>query len=340
MVRRQKQRRPGHRWVRWSEGPLEGRQLMSTLPQVAMAEVGATMPGRSIAATHRRLGVSRDTYLEVVNNTDILTRLEISGVDNYDWDGNSRPDHNLDGVVLEPGRFTVQREEINLYARRPAFVIAFCSVTTGQWIVKARVAWIDPGLWTITQKEFNPKFRDLLGNVKYEVIALKPVPWGMDTLYFEPRSLPSDRSGAVRSPHRPLVKLSQATYLTIRNQSPYSIRLGVSAVDNHDWDGNSRPDHNLQGVVLQPGTSVTRREEVNYGMIPAFDLSLYNADTGAFIGTSRAVGQMYRPSLWKGVYTWELSPTTQMFDNGGVSVTFGSRDHTLVPDNSGTFIVA
>lgn len=56
---------------------------------------------------------------------------------------------------------------------------------------------------------------------------------------------------------------SKESYLEIKNSTKQNFSISVSEVDNYDWDGNSRPDHNFQGVTIQPETSNKQREELN-----------------------------------------------------------------------------
>ncbi|MHB1562382.1 MAG: hypothetical protein ACYC61_33495 [Isosphaeraceae bacterium] len=182
---------------------------MSTIPSVA--EVGATMPGRGIAEAHRRLGASQETYLAVVNKTKIPVRLEISGVKNYEWDGNSRPDHNLQGVVLQPGHFTAQREEVNLYANTPSFDITIDSAATGEWITRVRLECSSHSQWVAEETLFNSKFKNEWGKYLYTLQMYTETGTNTDVLIFKPWFMTGDRSGVVRSSHRPSVAAGQAT---------------------------------------------------------------------------------------------------------------------------------
>ena len=63
-------------------------------------------------------GLSRKTGVFIVNLLNEAIKLEISQVDNFDWDGVSRPDKNLHGRTLSPKEYTCQREEINANASK------------------------------------------------------------------------------------------------------------------------------------------------------------------------------------------------------------------------------
>lgn len=65
---------------------------------------------------------SKQTTLSVVNLTGMdMTNIHISEVDNYDWDGSSRPDHNFQNVSIANNYSRCQREEINTYASSSPF---------------------------------------------------------------------------------------------------------------------------------------------------------------------------------------------------------------------------
>lgn len=133
LMKKAKAVRSSRRWASWDEKPLEGRQLMSAVPlapQVHVASADAERP-------HGRVDASRATFVMVANRTDFTVRIVISEIDSYDWDGGSRPDHNLQGVVLAPGQSTTQREEIN-YNSYPHFNILLDDATTGRQIASAR----------------------------------------------------------------------------------------------------------------------------------------------------------------------------------------------------------
>lgn len=42
-----------------------------------------------------------------------------------------------------------------------------------------------------------------------------------------------------------------------------AVTITVTDVENFDWDGDSRPDHNFNGVTIPLGGSLKQREEIN-----------------------------------------------------------------------------
>ena len=65
---------------------------------------------------------SYHTKLKIENytNTDI-TNISVSEIDNYDWDGGSRPDHNFHGYSISAGCSKEEREEVNANASNCPF---------------------------------------------------------------------------------------------------------------------------------------------------------------------------------------------------------------------------
>lgn len=66
------------------------------------------------------LGASQKTILCVRNRTAQAHELDVTGIDNFDWDGTSRPDNNFRGQRIAPGETRCNREEVNAYSN-PAF---------------------------------------------------------------------------------------------------------------------------------------------------------------------------------------------------------------------------
>jgi len=62
------------------------------------------------------------------------------------------------------------------------------------------------------------------------------------------------------------LKNSIGTTLVIENDTDDEFTIKVSDVDNHDWDGDSRPDHEgtgFQNAVLEPRQSIEKHQEIN-----------------------------------------------------------------------------
>lgn len=62
------------------------------------------------------MGCSRKTGLKIQNSTPLNVKLSISEIDDFDWDGVSRPDNNIHGKEISANGTLVQREEINANA--------------------------------------------------------------------------------------------------------------------------------------------------------------------------------------------------------------------------------
>ena len=66
---------------------------------------------------------SRKSFFKIVNHTSKTADLRVSNVDDYDWDGSSRPDHNLHGRTLYKKSTIVEREELNANASSNMFTL-------------------------------------------------------------------------------------------------------------------------------------------------------------------------------------------------------------------------
>ncbi len=66
------------------------------------------------------LAASQKTILCVRNRTAQPHDLDVTNIDNFDWDGTSRPDNNFRGQRIAPGETRCNREEVNSYSK-PAF---------------------------------------------------------------------------------------------------------------------------------------------------------------------------------------------------------------------------
>jgi len=60
-----------------------------------------------------------------------------------------------------------------------------------------------------------------------------------------------------------MANTSKKSFFKLTNNTKNTAELKVSNIDNNDWDGNSRPDHNLNGRIVNPMTNITEREELN-----------------------------------------------------------------------------
>ncbi|CAF0945420.1 unnamed protein product [Adineta steineri] len=85
---------------------------MSVLIVPAIGILG-TAAGTALQAAKLHLGNSHKTSLEIHNDTNGEIKIKISEIDNHDWDGNSRPDHNFNDAVIPPRSSKEEREEIN-----------------------------------------------------------------------------------------------------------------------------------------------------------------------------------------------------------------------------------
>ena len=71
---------------------------------------------------------------------------------------------------------------------------------------------------------------------------------------------------------------SHKTYLILENGSGKTLKVQVSQVDNYDWDGKSRPDHDFQGAVIKPNSAFKARQEINAKSRSAMSTMKFLAD--------------------------------------------------------------
>ncbi|CAF1525794.1 unnamed protein product, partial [Adineta steineri] len=90
-------------------------------------------------------GNSHETYLELENDSDKPLKIEVSEVDNYDWDGDSRPDHTFNGVEIPPHDKVKHRQEINAKSSKAMSTMKFSQddevvidIRVDQWHAKAK----------------------------------------------------------------------------------------------------------------------------------------------------------------------------------------------------------
>lgn len=57
--------------------------------------------------------VSAKSFLDIVNNTPFDFTIQVSQIDNSDWDGVSRPDKNFHNVRIASRQSNCQRAEVN-----------------------------------------------------------------------------------------------------------------------------------------------------------------------------------------------------------------------------------
>lgn len=66
---------------------------------------------------------STETWICLKNKTSDQKLILIEDIDNHDWDGFSRPDHNWNGAYVEAGQTRCERAEVNSNTAHFAFII-------------------------------------------------------------------------------------------------------------------------------------------------------------------------------------------------------------------------
>ncbi|MCW2245023.1 hypothetical protein M2352_000614 [Azospirillum fermentarium] len=64
---------------------------------------------------------SKESWLDIKNNTNQAFTIKVEDVDSYDWDKQDRPDVNFQNVTIQPGDSNKQREELNKWANSANF---------------------------------------------------------------------------------------------------------------------------------------------------------------------------------------------------------------------------
>ena len=62
------------------------------------------------------------------------------------------------------------------------------------------------------------------------------------------------------------------------NDSNGPLSIDVSEVDNGDWDGVSRPDHQFQKAIIAPRSNLKHRQEINAKRSSAMSTMKFSQD--------------------------------------------------------------
>ena len=96
--------------------PSHNRVLAVPLFVAPIIGIIGTATGEVLKDQSWHLGNSAESYLQIENQTDEKLTIEVSDVDNYDWDGDSRPDHEGTGfqnASIDPQQSIEKRQEMN-----------------------------------------------------------------------------------------------------------------------------------------------------------------------------------------------------------------------------------
>jgi hypothetical protein len=321
-AKKTKKARKHHRWTAWDAGTLEPRLMMSAVPlaaEVSLTRVDRSAEGAPSPTAHLPQW-SQATRLILTNNTNRAVRIGVSDINDSDWDGYDRPDNNLDGAVLAPGRTLDAREEINVWSN-PQFTITLYDEATGAQIVTARASFRTLSLrppyssWTLSP-DSSRAYNDGQALRFY---------WRSDKqntgrFVLDPVSASPRKGLAPSHPAPGRLDVGMATRVILTNNTNRAVRIGISGIDDSDWDGYDRPDNNLDGVVLAPGRTIDAREEINAWSNPNFTITLYDEATGAQIVTARAsFGALWVDPPY---FAWTLSPDSSRAYNDGQVLRF------------------
>ena len=96
--------------------PSENRRLAVPLIVAPIIGIIGTAAGEVLKDQSWHLGNSAESYLKIENETDEKLTIQVSEVDNHDWDGDSRPDHEETGfqnASIDPQQSIEKRQEMN-----------------------------------------------------------------------------------------------------------------------------------------------------------------------------------------------------------------------------------
>ena len=102
---------------------------------------------------------------------------------------------------------------------------------------------------------------------------------------------------------------AETTTFCIRNTTNMSHHIEVANIENYDWEGDNRPDHNFNNITIEAGQTICRLEDSNEWARPMFtfvidgiptrmgtqsDEAAYNSGWGAYSVPSLGI----RTNLW------------------------------------------
>jgi hypothetical protein len=63
----------------------------------------------------------RSATICLINKTQSSHHVEVANIENYDWEGDNRPDKNFNNITIAPGATICRYEDTNNSAMTPAF---------------------------------------------------------------------------------------------------------------------------------------------------------------------------------------------------------------------------
>jgi hypothetical protein len=120
---------------------------------------------------------SIETNLCIKNYTSADHIITVDNINNYDWDGNSRPDKNLNNITIKPFERICQREELNS-AGNGTFTLIIDNIPS-------RVAYKPIERYTrCSAGNCNTRYSDSKWGVFKNTI--NPILHGYNTIYWQP----------------------------------------------------------------------------------------------------------------------------------------------------------
>lgn len=129
---------------------------------------------------------------------------------------------------------------------------------------------------------------------------------------------------------------SYETWIRIDNRTDHDMTLHVSDVDNHDWEGHSRPDENLKNKIVSVNGLIREREEINaHAKTNMFTLtvSMGNNDKMPIrVDQRKAREEQHSQTLvWKGAHGAYVGVVESIREEGKptLRISIGKRTGTL-----------
>lgn len=124
------------------------------------------------------LAASTRTYICIKNQTTQSHKIKVTDIRNYDWDGDSRPDHNFNNIDIPGGATICNREEINAFKSAKFTFLVDDNPTIMQFLYTEEEV-IEDGKFP-TKVYTNPKWGAYLAEDNPTAL------YGRETVWFEP----------------------------------------------------------------------------------------------------------------------------------------------------------
>lgn len=95
--------------------------------------------------------------------------------------------------------------------------------------------------------------------------------------------------------------------ICLHNMTKASHHIQVADIENYDWEGDNRPDHNFNDLTIEPDSAICRQEDANNNADPRFTFVVDNNPTRMAVYNT---GHPASPIFSWGAYTNPANPST------------------------------